>query len=85
MKILHLKIGYISEQADWWKNFIKDCHKRCSWAIYIRDPERVDFIMNEIRKAGAEPILRNPTIPGSIIGLAFEDEAKSTWFILRWS
>jgi hypothetical protein len=41
--------------------------------------------MNEIRKAGAEPILRTPNDPNSIIGLAFEDEAKYTWFILRWS
>jgi hypothetical protein len=85
MKILHLRVGSIADQAGWWVNFIKDCDERGGWDTYSRDSERVDFIINEVRKAGAEPILRSSNVPGSIIGMTFENEAKANWFLLRWS
>lgn len=81
--ILHLVDGGFLTQPSWWQNFIDDIDDRFPYAFhYYEDEEREQLIKAEFAKVGA--ILIDDEDHG-IMGVEFHDDAKATWFIMRWS
>jgi hypothetical protein len=80
--ILKLVDGWFLEQPTWWQNFINDVDDRSPNELDYIGIKRKQFIIDEFAKVGASLINDEDE---EIVGIEFNDDAKATWFIMRWS
>ncbi len=81
---LNLARGNLSDQPKWWQNFIKDIDSR-NRLYDFNSNHRVRGIIREIEDIGAVAILESDTTRLNVVAIEFDDDAKATWFILKWS
>ena len=73
---------FMDKQPIWWKNFINDVDSRYDFRFTTMSVLRSNTIKQELELQGCTKVYDEDNQQEY---LEFEDEAKATWFLMRWT